>query len=449
MNLSTKVSHHNSSRLLLPPKLSGMTKLCKESFTKTIQVPVIELDKQSNFSSLNKIRKLIKDSLLKIDNFNPINDGKIYLNPDKIKSWDDIINKESLEELNVKQSSMSDQEITLNYDNWKADEIIKSIIPDDIEPPSSYSIIGHIIHLNLKDEVLPWKKVIADVFIDKLKICKTVINKEQSIDNEFRNFKIDLLAGEDNYQVQTKENGVTFEFDFSKVYWNPRLSKEHDRVVELLATNSLVFDCFAGVGPFAIPLAKKKKVKVMANDLNPESYKWLHHNAMKNKVTNLVKTYNKDAKDFILEDIRETLLEKLQNHEQHKNETFSIVMNLPALAVTFLKYFHGLLNNNNNGISSLEGICPPICYCYCFVKGVEDPKIMAKDHVEEHFGIKLIQGENLQNINFVRNVAPNKNMMRVEIILTDEILFTKMKLKRHQPDDDLSQPSKKIHHDDI
>lgn len=444
MNLSTKVCQ--TTRLLLPPKLPGMTELCKEKFMKTLKVPVIELDKEIHFSSLNNVRKVIKEYLLKLDNFNPIKDGKIFLNPERITRWDDISNNQKLEELNVKQSSMTFEEIELNYDNWKADDIIKAIIPEHLEPPSSYSIIGHIIHLNLKDEILPFKYIIAQIFLDKLKICKTVINKEHSIDNEFRNFKIDLLAGEENYNVLVKENGITYEFDFSKVYWNPRLSKEHDRIVELLASSHLVFDVFAGVGPFAIPLAKKKKVNVIANDLNPDSFKWLNHNAVKNKVSNLVKTANKDGKDFILQDVRNVLLEKIKNHDQHKNDTFSIVMNLPALAVTFLKYFHGLLTENTDGITSLGSIRPPVCYCYCFVKGVEDVKVMAKELVEEQFAVKLEQDVNLQNINFVRNVAPNKNMMRVEIILTNEILFNKNKLKRHQSsDDDTAQPSKKVH----
>jgi tRNA G37 N-methylase Trm5 len=45
----------------------------------------------------------------------------------------------------------------------------------------------------------------------------------------------------------------------------------------------LVADVFAGVGPFALPAAKKG-CAVLANDLNPESYKYLTLNIKDNKV---------------------------------------------------------------------------------------------------------------------------------------------------------------------
>jgi tRNA (guanine37-N1)-methyltransferase len=44
-----------------------------------------------------------------------------------------------------------------------------------------------------------------------------------------------------------------------------------------------VADVFAGVGPFALPAAKKG-CAVLANDLNPESYKYLKINVDNNKV---------------------------------------------------------------------------------------------------------------------------------------------------------------------
>ena len=45
----------------------------------------------------------------------------------------------------------------------------------------------------------------------------------------------------------------------------------------------LIGDMFCGIGPFAIPAARRG-CTVYANDLNPDSYKYLVENARLNKV---------------------------------------------------------------------------------------------------------------------------------------------------------------------
>ena len=58
---------------------------------------------------------------------------------------------------------------------------------------------------------------------------------------------------------------------------------EHDRLVSIFKPEDVVADVFAGVGPFALPAAKKG-CGVFANDLNPQSYKYLQQNVVDNKV---------------------------------------------------------------------------------------------------------------------------------------------------------------------
>lgn len=72
--------------------------------------------------------------------------------------------------------------------------------------------------------------------------------------------------------------------DYSKVYWNSRLQGEHLRLVSQFNTGDVVCDVFAGIGPFALPAAKNKDCWVFANDLNPESFKYLRENISLNKV---------------------------------------------------------------------------------------------------------------------------------------------------------------------
>ena len=60
--------------------------------------------------------------------------------------------------------------------------------------------------------------------LDKLSNVKTVVNKLHEIDSVYRNFELEILAGEPNTIVKCRESKATFQFDFAKVYWNPRLS---------------------------------------------------------------------------------------------------------------------------------------------------------------------------------------------------------------------------------
>ena len=104
---------------------------------------------------------------------------------------------------------------------------------ENIDNVSGYSFIGHVCHLNLKQEADPYKKVIGQILL-QLPNVKTVVNKTNVIDNTYRNFSMEILAGIEDFNVMVKENYVKFQFDFSKVYWNPRLSTEHGRIAELL-----------------------------------------------------------------------------------------------------------------------------------------------------------------------------------------------------------------------
>lgn len=50
------------------------------------------------------------------------------------------------------------------------------------------------------------------------------------------------------------------------------------------AEDGIIADVFAGVGPFAIPAAKRG-CAVLANDLNPNSFKWMKKNVADNNVS--------------------------------------------------------------------------------------------------------------------------------------------------------------------
>ena len=141
--------------------------------------------------------------------------------------------------------------------------------------------------MNLRPPHLPYKYHIGSVILSKTASqgITTIVNKLDTIgDSKYRNFQMEVIAGEENNFIVTQQHlDCVFTFDFSKVYWNTRLETEHRRLVEMFGVGEAVCDVFAGVGPFAVP-AGRKRVFVLANDLNPDSYSSMEGNIKRNKV---------------------------------------------------------------------------------------------------------------------------------------------------------------------
>ncbi|EDV39829.2 uncharacterized protein Dana_GF20072 [Drosophila ananassae] len=420
--LSTRLRHYfrnmDCSDLQPPASVRGMQELQRERFQKSVPIPRLRIPE----AHVQRVMPLLKKFLLKMDHLHPVraleSTREILLHPTPIKDWDSLPT-EDLQKRDVTKEHFIISDLELSYDNWSANEILKSVLPAEEEGLTSYSRIGHIVHLNLRDHLLPYKQLIGQVFLDKLPNCRTVVNKAATIDNTYRNFQLELICGEEDYQVETKENGVPFEFDFSKVYWNPRLSTEHERIVKALNAGDVLYDVFAGVGPFSVPAAKKR-CHVLANDLNPVSFQWLQHNAKRNKCLSHIQMFNKEGRQFILEELKNDLQKRLLETDT-TSYSIHITMNLPAMAVEFLDAFRGIFTEEE--LSALpSNVVYPLVHVYSFAKG-ENTKQLVQELVERNLGTSL-DDELLQGISFVRNVAPNKDMYRVSFRLSHRLLTT-------------------------
>lgn len=295
---------------------------------------------------------------------------------------------------------------------------------------------------------------IGQVLLDKVNHIKTVVNKVNEIDNTYRNFKFEILAGENNTQVQCKENGCEFKFDFAHVYWNPRLGTEHERVVNLLDQNDVVYDVFAGVGPFSVPGVTNRKISAcLSNDLNPNSYKYLlenykNNNKSKTKLKELefrktlikrstipeqviptenfkfdpyqfFMAFNLDGREFIRTKVKYHLIEFLNYRLVNKfdfekeNSKYYALMNLPAMSVEFLDSFVDLYTNEE--IEKIKQVFDEKIlknfklnvFCYHFCKGDETELIKIQQRIKN----EIYQDQNLNiESKYVRKVAPNKDM---------------------------------------
>lgn len=272
--------------------------------------------------------------------------------------------------------------LTLGYENMSTDSVLRTLLPSSIEEiPSSFEGVGHLAHLNLKEEQLPYKHIIGQVLLDKNATIRTVVNKVASIETKFRTFPMEIIAGYDGpdaTQVEMKHCGAIFKFDFRTVYWNSRLQKEHEHMVHnVVPAGSLVADVFCGVGPFSIPAASSSErggqgCTVHANDLNPHSYAALCENVKRNKVAQAITCYNLDGRAFIL------TLGSAGLPFEHA------LMNLPADGLEFLDAFVGLWKHpkkqvqgegsestSSSASSAVQTYKPrplPVIHCYCFSK---------------------------------------------------------------------------------
>lgn len=68
---------------------------------------------------------------------------------------------------------------------------------------------------------------------------------------------------------------------------------------KVLKEGDVLCDMFCGIGPLAVKAAVKKRIKVIANDLNPVCFEYLNKNIQANKVKNLVIPFNMDAREFV------------------------------------------------------------------------------------------------------------------------------------------------------
>lgn len=299
--------------------------------------------------------------------------------------------------------------LTLFYNYWQMNEILEALLPKDVTVPSAFETVGHIAHLNLRDEHLLFKKIIAKVVLDKNKPkIQTVVNKMDAIHNDYRTMQLEVLAGNSSLVTTVVENGMRFHVDLSTVYWNSRLATERQRLLSCFRHNDVVCDVFAGVGPIAISSAKKVKY-VYANDLNPHAVDYLARNSVLNKLERKIEVFNMDGRRFI---------DYIFTSQKSRTIT-QVVMNLPNDAAEYLDAFKGLFRRKSKDkVSTL-----PMIHVYGFSKA-RDPEFDFHERIRIGLSEVAVDVE----LRRVRLVAPGKWMLCASFVLPDNVAFSKRTL---------------------
>ena len=282
----------STEEMFRPPIDRAMRVLDRAFFKKTVPLAAV---KMTSNTQIAPFRKLLGRDILSLEWQSPVKSDPLDKNAPKclllrpeIRPNDPSTWTPKLSELvDSKQISIAQYDLKLSYDDWNYHDIIDSVLPDEglDDKPAGFAAVGHVAHLNLRDHYLPYKNLIASILMDKNSTIRTVIRKVDDVgqQNEFRTFQYELLAGDPSLDVELREQDCVHKFNYAQVYWNTRLSTEHERLVKQFTSGEAVCDVMAGIGPFAIP-AGKKRVFVWANDLNPDSYRYLSEGIQRNKV---------------------------------------------------------------------------------------------------------------------------------------------------------------------
>ena len=121
-----------------------------------------------------------------------------------------------------------------------------------------YDQLGDIVIIEF-DGSKGKEKEIAQILMDSNRSIKTVLAKAGAISGKYRVRKLRYVAGKKNFIATYVENGCRFRFDTRKVFFSNRLSYERSRIIKLVKDRERIMVMFAGIGPFAIEIAKAKR----------------------------------------------------------------------------------------------------------------------------------------------------------------------------------------------
>lgn len=160
---------------------------------------------------------------------------------------------------------------------------------------TSFDLIGNIAIVEIPPDLEKKETEIARALLDSIKAVKVVFKKEGSVYGSERIRKLKYLAGEDRSETVHTENGIKLKLDIKDVYFSPRLSYERLRILSRVNDGEIIADLFAGVGPFTLLIAKDRKVKVYAIDINARAIEYLKENIELNRLEGEVIVIHGDA----------------------------------------------------------------------------------------------------------------------------------------------------------
>ena len=271
-------------------------------------------------------------------------------------------------------------------------EALEGKLPDDelALVPRAYDLIGDIAILEIPEELSHHSQLIGHTFHDLHKSIRTVLAKCGAISGTTRVRDYDFLAGDRNTKTIHTEYGCRLAVDVTKAYFSPRLLEEHHRIAQAVIAGETIVDMFCGVGPFSIHIAREKKVKIFAIDINPAAIDLLRESIELNKLLGTITPIVADAHDYV---------------DDVDLEVNRVIMNHPSGASHFIHDACIILKSGG------------MMHYYDFMGG-ESPETLLKEKLASLIKNEGRSIKQFETIRRVRDSAPYEYQMVADVIIS-------------------------------
>ncbi len=165
---------------------------------------------------------------------------------------------------------------------------------DDLDGvPRSWAVIGDIVLADFSD--CPREGEVGEALLEIHGGADTVLARE-GISGEHRKPDVRTVAGAGDTETVHTEHGTKYALDLAEVMFSPGNKAERRRMGDVVDDGERVFDMFAGIGYFALPMARAG-AGVTATEINPTAFRYLLENAALNGVTDRIDAYRADCRD--------------------------------------------------------------------------------------------------------------------------------------------------------
>ena len=158
--------------------------------------------------------------------------------------------------------------------------------------PSSWAVIGSIVVASFADGIT--ESVVGDALLDLHGNAHTVLEVTRITDS-MRQPETRVIAGRGETHTIHSEGGTVYELDLDEVMFSPGNQAERQLMGTTVEPGERVYDMFAGIGYFTLPMARAG-AQVVAVDRNPTAITYLRRNRRHNDVESRVEVRQGDCR---------------------------------------------------------------------------------------------------------------------------------------------------------